>query len=205
MYPCDEAEQDRLDIFHQLFSEARSQNVHFAPLPMAEDTMEVEDEHESATDICEVAPRILDLGCGTGIWAVDMARKYPNAQVLGIDLASMQPQNRPKNCDFQAPRDFETPWFLGQDSWDLIHLQMGCGSVSSWPTLYRQVFQHLRPGTGYFEQVEIDFEPRPDNLILPDQPLYRWYHHLKEATETGTRPIAFSGNTNERKNRSNTI
>jgi methylase of polypeptide subunit release factors len=30
--------------------------------------------------------RILDVGTGTGIWAIDMADKYPSTEVLGIDL-----------------------------------------------------------------------------------------------------------------------
>jgi methylase of polypeptide subunit release factors len=30
--------------------------------------------------------RILDVGTGTGIWAIDMAERYPSAEVLGLDL-----------------------------------------------------------------------------------------------------------------------
>jgi methylase of polypeptide subunit release factors len=79
MYPCDEVsnlrthlpygaetqcailtqsivqpEKDRMDIYHKLFMVARRDRLHTAPMPLDQ-------------------PRILDLGCGTGIWAIDMA------------------------------------------------------------------------------------------------------------------------------------
>ncbi|KAJ9204549.1 hypothetical protein DTO021D3_4818 [Paecilomyces variotii] len=172
MLPCDEQEQDRLDIFHKLFTEARvSDGLIYAPHP------------ENG--------RFLDLGCGTGIWAIDIAHKYPNAHVVGVDLAPIQPSNRPKNCDFYAPWDFESHWSLGEDSWDLIHMQMGSGSVASWPSLYRRIFSHLRPGA-WFEQVEIDFEPRCDDRSLEGSALRSWYQWLKQATEDTMRPISHS-------------
>lgn len=41
----------------------------------------------------EEAPlRILDVGTGTGIWAMDVADKYPNAEVYGNDLSPIQPR-----------------------------------------------------------------------------------------------------------------
>jgi methylase of polypeptide subunit release factors len=30
--------------------------------------------------------RIMDVGTGTGIWAIDMADKFPEAEVIGVDL-----------------------------------------------------------------------------------------------------------------------
>ena len=33
---------------------------------------------------------ILDVGTGTGIWAVEMARQFPNAQVIGVDVDPAQ-------------------------------------------------------------------------------------------------------------------
>lgn len=193
LYPCDELEQDRLDIFHKLFEVARFDLLHYAPLNRAP---AIANGQSGAAPTSDQGPRILDLGCGTGIWAKTMAEKYKDAYVLGIDLAAIQPRNRPPNCDFHAPRDFESPWALGEESWDFIHLQMGCGSVSSWPSLYRKVFAHLRPGTGWFEQVEIDFEPRCDtgNGQVPDA-MATWYKYLKEATESAMKPIAYQGNT----------
>jgi tRNA1(Val) A37 N6-methylase TrmN6 len=35
--------------------------------------------------------RVLDLGTGTGIWAIDFADKYPSAEVIGCDLSPIQP------------------------------------------------------------------------------------------------------------------
>ena len=172
MMPCDEEEQDRLDIFHKLFTVARvSDGLIYAPHPSN--------------------ARILDLGCGTGIWSIEVANKYPESFVVGVDLAPIQPANHPKNCDFYSPFDFESPWALGEDSWDLIHMQMGSGSVASWPNLYRRVFSHLRPGA-WFEQVEIDFEPRCDERSLNGLALRHWYQSLKNATESRMRPLAHS-------------
>ena len=190
LYPCDEAEQDRLDVFHKLFEVARFQKLHYACIPERAKPLE---KQKPLVEPGEQV-RVLDLGCGTGIWAIEMAKIYPNAYFLGIDLAAIQPQNRPINCDFHAPCDFEGLWALGEDSWDLINLRMGCGSVSSWPDLYRRVIAHLRPG-GSFEQIEIDFEPRCEPGDPPPQLMKRWYSELKEATETVRRPIAYQKNT----------
>ena len=168
--PCDEQEQDRLDIFHKVITEAR----------VAREL------------ICSPHPRngrFLDLGCGTGIWAIDVARKYPDAFVVAVDLAPIQPRNNPTNCDFYAPFDFESPWALGDGSWDIIHMQLGCGSVASWPSLYRRIHTHLRPGA-WFEQIEIDLKPYCSNLPVERLALHHWYQGLKQATEQTMRPLA---------------
>ncbi|EEH09806.1 methyltransferase [Histoplasma capsulatum G186AR] len=193
MYPCDELERDRLDIFHKVFLVARGNALH--DVPISKPSPILSNAAGGPAIGTDHGPRILDLGCGTGMWAVEMASRYPHAYVLGIDLAAMQPHEHPPNCDFQTPRDYESPWFLGENSWDMIHLQMGCGSVSNWPNLYQKVIRHLRPGKGYFEQVEIDFEPRCHDEFPADQPLNRWYLNLKDATDQANRPIAHNRST----------
>ncbi|THC92165.1 hypothetical protein EYZ11_008380 [Aspergillus tanneri] len=173
MLPNDEIEQDRLDFFHKALLEVTGKLIH-VPLPPT--------------------GRFLDLGCGTGIWAIDLAKAYPEAVVVGVDLSPIQPSNSPQNCDFYAPFDFEFPWRMGSGFWDVIRLQMCSGSVTSWPELYNQVFAHLRPGA-WLEQLEIDLEPRCENRTKDGSALQYWYQSLKWATEVTLRPIHHRCNT----------
>jgi ribosomal protein L11 methylase PrmA len=46
-----------MDIYHKLFAVARREQLHQAPFAAH----------------AQSQPRILDVGCGTGIWAIDMA------------------------------------------------------------------------------------------------------------------------------------
>ena len=64
--PTDEKEQDRLDLHHEILLQLMDYKYHLAPL--------------------DTPHRILDIGTGTGIWAVDMAYRYPCAEVTGTDL-----------------------------------------------------------------------------------------------------------------------
>lgn len=192
LFPCDSKEQDRLDLFHALLSHARGNAWKILPdFP--------KDTGAGAIHPSDI-PRILDVGCGTGIWAMDMAKAYKHAQVLGVDISRMYPDSTcvPGNCRFQAYRDYQNPWMLGDESFNFIHLQMACGSVieTGWESLYHEVYKHLRPGVGYFEQVEIDFEPRFENeQEIHDVSLQKWYQHLKEATALAGRPIAYNRGT----------
>ena len=38
------------------------------------------------------ARRILDLGCGTGLWCIEIADEQPNSMVIGTDLSAIQPE-----------------------------------------------------------------------------------------------------------------
>jgi hypothetical protein len=56
--------------------------------------------------------------------------------------------------------------------------------------------RHLKPGSGWIEQVEVDFEPRCDDRTLaPDSALVKWYNYLADATARADRPIAYQHNT----------
>jgi tRNA G46 methylase TrmB len=37
------------------------------------------------------AQQVLDIGTGTGIWAIDYADAHPDSTVIGVDLSPIQP------------------------------------------------------------------------------------------------------------------
>lgn len=166
LFPCDDVEGDRLDIFHKVFILARNGQYLSAPL-----------DHPGEK-------RILDLGCGTGIWAIDVAEQDAAQPVFvrGVDLALIQPDMIPRNVEF-VQMDIELPWqSMGRDSWDVIHMRTLIGSIYNWRMLYDQVIDHLRPGVGRLEQVEIDFTPRCDDGSLPPTAeMVSWANDLFDA------------------------
>ncbi|KAI9730150.1 MAG: hypothetical protein M1818_008244 [Claussenomyces sp. TS43310] len=172
---------DRMDIFHKFFQVARREQLHSAPLTPNYD-----------------GPRILDLGCGTGIWAIDMADKYQHAEVMGMDISLIQPNTIPPNLSFRR-RNIESPWHgMALDSWDLIHMRMLYGSISEWNELYAKVFRHLKPGYGWMEQVELDLQPRcDDGTVLPDSKLVQWARYLADASERAYKPLLPNPNTRQ--------
>jgi hypothetical protein len=77
--------------------------------------------------IIDTPQNILDLGTGTGIWAVDMADKYESASVIGVDIAPCQTTFVPPNCQFEV-EDVETDWMWPIDHFDhgksLVHMYL---------------------------------------------------------------------------------
>lgn len=87
-----------------------------------------------------VTKRIMDIGCGSGIWCTEMSREFPHCQVLGIDLAPVPllPEQIPPNCTFEMD-DVNRGLEHHRGQYDLVHARtMGIGLTD-----YRKTLEHL--------------------------------------------------------------
>lgn len=96
--------------------------------------------------------QILDIGTGTGIWAIEMADTYPDAQVTGTDLSPIQPDLVPPNCVFEID-DATLDWTWDDGHFDFVHVREMFGSIRDWPAFFAEARRCTKPG-GWVEIVE---------------------------------------------------
>ncbi|KAK8851018.1 Secondary metabolism regulator LAE1 [Apiospora arundinis] len=174
--PNDETEQNREDMLHAMMMEVTNGRLFYAPI----------DENPQ---------KIVDLGTGTGIWAIEVGDVFPSAEVTGLDLSPIQPVWVPPNVKFLVD-DVEDTWLNG-DNIDFVHMRNMIPILSSPVALLKQVFDNLKPG-GWVELQDVDGAVHCDDGTLPsDWPLVKFCDLMVEAfAKLGTRSHAamFGGN-----------
>ncbi|KAL1649431.1 hypothetical protein SLS58_001486 [Diplodia intermedia] len=124
--------------------------------------------------------KALDVGCGTGIWAIEFAEEYPDAEVVGVDLSPIQPSVVPSNCTFLVD-DCTQSWSFPKDEFDLVHIRALFGSVSDWPAFYKEAYDHIKPG-GWINQFETSIVPKSDDgSLAANHTLLEWARLFVEA------------------------
>jgi SAM-dependent methyltransferase len=104
--------------------------------------------------------RILDVGCGTGLWAYELCAEFPDAQVVGLDLV---PSRRPWPATYRFVRaNLLQGLPFADERFDFVHqrLLIWAVPVRSWQVVVQDLVRVARPG-GWVELVEgsPEFEP----------------------------------------------
>ncbi|KAG8923725.1 hypothetical protein FRC00_005934, partial [Tulasnella sp. 408] len=133
-----------------------------------------------------------DIGTGSGAWAIAMARQFPDADVVGLDLVPVNSSSSPQRAASQLPlRNLRRKWRVGP-------LPIGCiqhrshpndaSGVKNYHELFRQVHRILRPGGVLLVQEApfAAFDANKDRVRAekPEDPGFTWFNRLiSTATE----------------------
>lgn len=98
---------------------------------------------------------ILDVSCGPGGWVLEVARMYPDIEVVGFDIsepmieyAQAHAQARGlDNAHFQV-MDALKPFAFSDASFDLVNARTLSGFMNpqTWPVLMQEMYRVCRPG-----------------------------------------------------------
>ncbi|TDZ32712.1 Secondary metabolism regulator LAE1 [Colletotrichum trifolii] len=168
-FPNDEFEMDRLNLAHAMMVKAIGSRLYLAPVDM------------------DKAHNILDIGTGTGIWAVEMGDIYPEAEILGLDLSAIQPEWVPSNVKFEID-DVESSW-VGHKKYDFIMCRYMGASIKDWPKLMQNIYDHLAPGGwAEFQDVNTTFYSQ-DGTYSEETATAKWMTAFNDAcAATGRDP-----------------
>ncbi|KAF3761731.1 S-adenosyl-L-methionine-dependent methyltransferase, partial [Cryphonectria parasitica EP155] len=125
LLPNDGDEQDRLDMQHNMWRLRLGGRLYLAPVG-----------HPS---------QVLDIGTGTGIWALQFAAEHPTSNVIGTDISMIQPRhNLPPNCLF-IREDSEEEWIF-DIKFDFIHWRLMVSCFHDHKEMLQKVYDNLVPG-----------------------------------------------------------
>ncbi|KAI1343965.1 methyltransferase domain-containing protein [Xylariaceae sp. FL0016] len=158
--PNDVQEMDRLELQHLIWMEMLGGRYNLAPLESSRLT------------------HALDVGCGTGNWAIEFANLHPDVQVLGTDLSPIQPDWVPANCSFFID-DCTHDWSFHQ-RFDYVHCRALTMGIADWDRLVDQAHAFLQPG-GWLELQEFHLPlDSPDGSVAPGSALWTWGRKISE-------------------------
>ncbi|KAF3020085.1 hypothetical protein E8E14_003003 [Neopestalotiopsis sp. 37M] len=167
--PNDATEQDRLNLFHQGFC----LQLHLLQDPTVR-SQKVEDALVLAP-INGDPPRVLDLATGTGVWAIEFARRHPESQVIGADLSLIQPDVSASVPNVSFVRaDAEEEWAY-DTQFDLVHARLMFSCYINHRDVIKRVFDNLNPG-GWIEYQDNSFSIDSDDNTHRGTGLHIWGH-----------------------------
>ncbi len=125
--------------------------------------------------------QVLDIACGPGQWASEVARKHRHIEIHGLDLSERMihfahakaHQDHLENVTFAVGDATRLPLSFPDNSFDLINASLIYAFMTRdfWPLLIKECWRLLRPG-GFLRIIQEDAN------IMTNSPAMHQYHVL---------------------------
>ncbi|KAG8966161.1 hypothetical protein FRC05_002785 [Tulasnella sp. 425] len=135
--PTDAKEHNRLDYQHEMIKHLLGDSIYPNP-----------DVVKNALSLdADSTPNIVDIGTGSGVWAIEMAEQFPHANVLGCDIVlPNHPSDAvPSNCRFEF-LDVNKDMNKLQPIFNVVHWRLVEPATSDSDHFFYDVARILRPG-----------------------------------------------------------
>ncbi|KAJ7350575.1 S-adenosyl-L-methionine-dependent methyltransferase [Mycena albidolilacea] len=99
--------------------------------------------------------KILEIGSGSGAWAIQAAKQYPDADVLAVDMNPLPARPLPSNIRFQQ-LDILQPFPFPAGTFDVIHVRFVLCHLPNGHTVLPRIIDLVAPG-GWLLVDDIDF------------------------------------------------
>ncbi|KAJ6548839.1 S-adenosyl-L-methionine-dependent methyltransferase [Mycena capillaripes] len=122
-----EEETQRLDELHAMFTRYFGGKLSLAPIDDAR------------------PQKIVDLGCGSGAWAIHAASQFPEAEVLAVDISPLPSRKIPANLSFKLA-DLAKELELEKASIDIVHARLVMLHIPDGESAVKRAAELVKPG-----------------------------------------------------------
>jgi len=118
-------------------------------------------EEVMVDDVPGETKAVLDLGCGSGSWIMDVARDFPHCTAVAVDLVPMQSVHMPPNLRSEVDDiNLGLEHFYGD--FNVVHTRLISSGIKDYEGLINHISMVLRPG-GLIDLMEFDFHCYDEN------------------------------------------